>query len=267
MKLNRTAHGKFADGVPTGGASRSFVNNVRLAVQAQQRAKIRTEQRSGRLNKRALIRPVLPPVDGGAWNAKIFYKREESKKINTAVSILVDVSGSMNGTKLAMASKAACLLTNALAKALRVPCEVLAFAYGGRQVSVGVVKTFNQINLDDKDIANGIWATYRSGGGGNDDANAVLIAYDRLLQRRERKRMLIVLSDGCPADDPNAGDPDNNLKYVTESIRKRKQVELYGIGILDTNVTRYYGENAKVVKKLGDLESVLVATLRDHVFI
>src|SRR5688572_7995819 len=119
----------FEEGMPTSAASRSFVNNVRLAIQAQQRTAIRPEQRTGRLYKRALIRPVLPPVDGGAWNSKIFYKRTEHKKINTACTVLVDVSGSMAGSKLAHASMAACLLTNTLAKALHVPTEVICFAF------------------------------------------------------------------------------------------------------------------------------------------
>jgi cobalamin biosynthesis protein CobT len=131
------------DGVPKSGASRAFVNNVRLAIQAQMRTKIRPEQRTGRLNKRALIRPVLPPVDGGKWNAKIFYKKEDSKKINTAVTVLVDVSGSMSGTKLVYASQAACLLSNTLARALKVPTEILCFAYTWGKITIGEVKRFD----------------------------------------------------------------------------------------------------------------------------
>lgn len=257
---------QFPAGTPSGGASKAFVNNVRLMIQAQMRTKIRTEQRTGRLNKRALVRPCLPPVDGGAWNAKIFYKREEARKINTAVTVLVDVSGSMSGEKLACASQAACLLTNALAKALRVPTEVIAFSFG-RGVQVGIVKAFEHPIASDADIAGGIWTTYRMSHGGNDDANALMFAYKRLLQRKEQKRMLIVLSDGSPADDPNGGDPDNALTQVTDSIRNRKLVELYGIGIMDRNVQRYYGKNAKTVTHLKDLEHVLIDTLRDNVFI
>jgi len=256
----------FKDGQPSVGVSRSFVNNVRLALQAQMRTKIRPEQRTGRLYKRALIRPVLPPVDGGAWNSKIFYKREENKKINTAVTVLVDVSGSMAGQKLQHASQAACLLTNCLARALKVPTEVLCFAFR-RNVSMGIVKPFDQVATDDAYIAGGIYASYRMGGGGNDDANALLWAYDRLIKRKEQKRILIVLSDGCPADSPNGCDADASLKYVTDAIRKRNLVSLYGIGIMDNNVTRYYGKNAKVIRKAEDLEHVLVDTLRNTVFV
>lgn len=257
---------KFDAGVPTSGASRAFVNNVRLALQAQMRTKIRPEQRSGRLYKRALIRVVLPPVDGGAWNSKIFYKRDESKRINTAVTILVDVSGSMSSRKLEHASQAACLLTNAIAKALHVPVEVLCFAYR-RHVTIGIVKSFDHPLVSDEHIAGGIYGSYVKGGGGNDDANALLFAYDRLIKRKEQKKIMIVLSDGSPADSPNGGDPDEALKFVTDAIRKRKIVNLYGIGIMDNNVKRYYGTNAKVVTKAEDLEHVLTATLRDTVFV
>lgn len=257
----------FDEGVPTSLASRSFVNNVRLAIQAQQRTRIRPEQRTGKLYKRALIRPVLPPVDGGAWNSKIFYKRDDHKKINTACTVLVDCSGSMSGTKLEHASQAACLLTNTLAKALHVPTEVLCFAFSS-VVTMGIVKAFDTPLMTDAQIAGGIYTSYRSGGGGNDDANALLFAYERLLKRKEAKRMLIVLSDGSPADSPNRGsDPDDGLKYVTDAIRKRNLVSLYGIGICDSNVKRYYGSNARVIHRSSDLESVLVETLSQSVFV
>jgi cobalamin biosynthesis protein CobT len=79
--------------------------------------------------------------------------------------------------------------------------------------------------------------------------------------------MLIVFSDGSPADSPNGSDPDASLIQVTEAIRKRKLVSLHGIGICDRNVQRYYGDNAKVVTNLPDLEKVLIETLRDNVFV
>lgn len=258
----------FPQGIPPVGMSRSFVNNVRLRIQAQMRTKIRPEQRKGRLYKRALVRPLLPPVDGGRWNAKIFYTREEARKINTAVTVLVDVSGSMGGTKLVHASQAACLLTNVLSRALKVPTEVLAFAFGGNCVTMGIVKDFTTPVTTDEEIAGGIHSTFNEAGGGNDDANALLFAYYRLLKRKEPNRILIVLSDGSPADSPNRqSDPDSSLLYVCESIRKDKKITLHGIGIMHPNVKRYYGAQSSVIMKPEDLEHVLVETLGNKVFV
>jgi len=267
--VSQTPRLTYENGIPPMGMSRSFVNNVRLAIQAQQRTKVRTEQRTGRLYKRALVRPLLPPVDGGKWNSKIFYKREETRKINTAVTVMVDVSGSMcaGSGKLEHASMATCLLVNVLSRALKVPTEVLAFAFHGNKCSIGIVKDFNTALTTDAEVAGGVYSSYKYGGGGNDDANALLYGYARLIKRHEQKRIMIVLSDGSPADDPNDGDADANLLYVVQMIRKVGKVDLHGVGIMHPNVIRYYGKGSSVIRTPADLEKVLVDTLSQKVFI
>ena len=89
-------------------------------------------------------------------------------------------------------------------------------------------------------------------------------AAHRLLARDEKRKILIVLSDGNPTCVED-GYADAGLKMVTEDLQSRPDMELYGIGIMDTNVRRYYGDNARVINRADELDEVLLDTLKEAV--
>lgn len=68
------------------------------------------------------------------------------------------------------------------------------------------------------------------------DGEAVDWACNRLLARSESRRILVVLSDGCPADSATglANDPfylDNHLKEVVARRSQQGEVEIIGLGV------------------------------------
>ncbi len=68
------------------------------------------------------------------------------------------------------------------------------------------------------------------------DGEAVDWACDRLLARGESRRILVVISDGCPADSATglANDPfylDNHLKEVVARREQQGAVEILGLGV------------------------------------
>jgi cobaltochelatase CobT len=78
----------------------------------------------------------------------------------------------------------------------------------------------------------------------NIDGEALAWAHRRLLGRPERRRILMMISDGAPVDDStlsvNAGNYlEMHLRQVIEEIETRSSVELIAIGI-GHDVTRYY---------------------------
>jgi cobaltochelatase CobT len=78
----------------------------------------------------------------------------------------------------------------------------------------------------------------------NMDGEALLWAHQRLLRRPERRRILLVISDGAPRDDAtleanDAGYLERHLHTVIDGIEARAAVELAAIGI-GHDVTRYY---------------------------
>ena len=70
----------------------------------------------------------------------------------------------------------------------------------------------------------------------NVDGEALSWSYNRLIKRQEKRKILIVISDGAPVDDSTLSvNPGNylekNLRDTIAQIEKNKNVELLAIGI------------------------------------
>src|SRR5690606_4837998 len=104
----------------------------------------------------------------------------------------------------------------------------------------------------------------------NIDGEALLWAHNRLLQRPEQRRILMVISDGAPVDDSTLSvNPGNyleqHLREVIEYIETRSPVELLAIGI-GHDVTRYYRRAVTIVdaEQLGGTMMEKLAELFDE---
>ena len=78
----------------------------------------------------------------------------------------------------------------------------------------------------------------------NVDGEALMWAHSRLIARPESRRILMVISDGAPADDSTLSVNgrnylDKHLRQVIAEIEDKSPVELVAIGI-GHDVTRYY---------------------------
>lgn len=242
-----------------GASSPSFVSNARRMLQVKAAKHYNNGYKSGKLATSRLYRVALPQIDGGDWNARVFKKRtQEADLLNTAITVLVDWSGSMACEKCHCAGKAAGLINDAFSRVLHVPLEVAAFSSNGEIPSIGVIKSFNEtVTADEMALRFYDFLDYMSG---NNDADVLLWAYNRILQRKEKRKVIIVLSDGSPAD--GIGDPYHALKTVSERILAEKRVDLYGIGIMDENVKAFYPRN-RVIRRIEELEPSLVAVMSE----
>ena len=77
------------------------------------------------------------------------------------------------------------------------------------------------------------------------DGEAIDWACARMSGRDEQRRVLIVISDGCPMDTATklANDPfylDNHLKDVVARHERQGEVEIYGLGV-GSDLSPYYG--------------------------
>jgi cobalamin biosynthesis protein CobT len=92
---------------------------------------------------------------------------------------------------------------------------------------------------------------------GNPDGDSILWTYDRLVKRKEKKKLLIVLSDGSPAaSKSSAGLGEYTLKIIGE-IEQSKNVDIYGLGLCSDSVKYYYKSNS-VVQRPEDIPSKLI---------
>ena len=199
--------------------------------------------------------------NAGSYNEKIFKQKRESEVLNTAVSVLVDMSGSMGGSKMSHAAHSAILLNDSIAK-LGVPVEIAGFT---EQMDGPVHYLFK--NFGSRCEAEHLRARISEGTRhmeDNADGDSILFAYSRLKVRKEKKKLLIVLSDGQPAAHRGRGIYGFTHKVVKE-IEKGGLVDIYGIGIESHAVENFYKQNI-VIKDSSELEKALLTVLKDKLF-
>ena len=191
---------------------------------------------------------------------RIFKQKRATKiHVDSAVYVLGDCSGSMDGRKYV--TSAACQVAiSELLQDLRIPHKMLQFTSSGALRRHFVMKRFDEASVSrDK-----LLSRYGSSGiymGSNADGEAVMEASQELMNRPEKNKILLVLSDGQPAF---MGGDDRYLEDVVKVIEESKAIHLYGIGIMDNSVEKFY-TNHKVVMELTELEHVLMDLLSKNI--
>lgn len=255
-------YGSPSSFMPNNQQSRAFGNQIRRYIQAQARTHVHREQYNGKLHRGSLVRLAMPPVDGGEWNKKLFYQFENKKELNTVIHVLTDWSGSMQGTKMVHAADASGRLVYVFDRVLRVPVQLAAFTNGRTRCDIGLIKAFGDKSISPRQIAENFSKFYKYSSA-NNDADSVMWAYNQLLQRKEKRKILLVLSDGAPAGSW-AGSSSSNLLHVTKSIEKAGKVELYGIGI-ESNAVKTYYSNCKVLNDSDEINKTLFDIIKEGV--
>lgn len=244
--------------------ARRFGSQIRRHIQAKARTQVVREKYHGKLDKSSLVRLALPPIDGGEYNKRVFYDWEDQKELNTCIHVLTDWSGSMNGHKMKYAADASGRLVYTFDRILRVPVQLAAFSNRSTECDIGLIKGFNDRSVCPQDIADSFSKFYRYTSA-NNDADAVMWAYNQLKRRKEERKILIVLSDGCPAGAYSHSNGHKNLQHVTKSIEKDGKVELYGVGICSDAVESYY-TNTRVLMLPSEINTTLMNIIKDGAY-
>ncbi len=211
-------------------------------------------------------------------NSSIFKLENENTEKNTVVSLLLDNSGSMRGKPIVTSAMTAEIITKTLEKC-RVNVEILGFTTkewkGGKSKKLweknkrmnnpGRLNDLLHIVYKDADTP---WNQTKLNLGlvlkdgllkENIDGEALIWASSRLKRRTEKKKILIVISDGAPVDDAtlstnNSNILDNHLREVVTEIEMKKVIDLIAIGI-GHDVSKYYSRAFTIddVEKLGEI--------------
>jgi len=176
-------------------------------------------------------------------NDRLFRKKDQPKKAEANVLILVDASGSMGaGTRASSASECAAVVTEVM-DSLGFGCEVVDFnsdgasasGYTSMRVRKGMNAPLNRITK----------AAIRAPfvGSQNSDGYAVQWCLDRL-KGMKGNRMLFVISDGQPAGpyDKDYRNGEAHLKAVVANAPK--DIGLFSIGIDGMDTSRFYPNGA-----------------------
>ncbi len=131
-------------------------------------------------------------------DTRVFMKKGKAKKADCCYYILLDNSGSTggkHGAKRRAECRAAAIQEEAY-KAL-FPMKIVAFDADGQGIVHEVIKDWNE-NLHQNCCIN--FGAHGRDGWGNEDNFDIAIATRELIARPERKKMLVVLSDGAPGN-------------------------------------------------------------------
>jgi cobaltochelatase CobT len=211
-------------------------------------------QKHGRLDKSSIVKLALPPIDGGEYNKKLFYEMEHSVFKDTAIFVLTDWSGSMNGRKMRSAADASQRLVWVMERILKIPVALATFSNGRSKCDVGYVKPYATRGLSAEEIAKR-FAKFSAYTSANNDADALHWAWHELRKRHETRKILIVLSDGAPAGQWSGRGKDN-LRWLAKQIDHDRHIELYGVGI-HSNAVRNYYKNYKVLNGPEEINETL----------
>lgn len=224
--------------------------------------------KSGKVNPSALSRLFV-------GDNRVFRKKEEIRTEEFDVTLLIDDSGSMMGTRITNATYAAYAMGNAL-DSIGVNFEILGFTTLEERGLVDFDRTkddlrkarergvsysrFTPLNVPVFKAFSEKWgptcfkrlALYAMDERydylrENADGECVEIAAKRLMKESARGKMLIVLSDGAPccgssfSYDPRA--MSNHLKTTVKKI-ENAGVKVVGIGIQTNSVAEFYKDYA-----------------------
>lgn len=228
--------------------------------------------RSGRLNAAALAR--LTTFN----DPRAFTRKQESRTKDVAVGLLLDCSGSMNGKKIQVGSYACYGLSSVLER-MGIKHEIMGFTTGNylpdqmlheqmkynlkysrhQSLYMPILKGFDERMTYDakRRFAGLVEAKFLNC---NVDGESVQVAATRLAQRRETRKILIVLSDGNPS---GPGDPSaqrNHLKQVVQDVQK-SGIDILGIGIMDDSPRVYYPKHV-ILNDLNELPATVIEEVR-----
>ena len=189
-------------------------------------------------------------------NAKVFLRKGEKAGVNTAVHILLDASGSMNGKPIALAVKACFAVASALQAIPGVSVGVTAFP--GNPVpdlpeQQGHWQTVAPVLLHGQKLHTRF--TMKTGGSTPMDA-ALWWVLQQLHSMTEPRKIVVLISDGEPDD----------LKLTQTAIRAVKDagMEVYGIGIHTISIqTLLPGKGSRVINDIAELAPSMFAILHD----
>lgn len=220
---------------------------------------LRDQQRGGKqtglLMGRRLDAHALFRSDG-----KVFTKNAlPIQPPEMAVGLLLDESGSMASCDRATYARASAIILYDFCQALHVPVMVYGHSTGSKGVELYSYSEFDAIDREDK---------YRlvdiSARGSNRDGAALRFVAERLSHRPEELKLLILVSDGQPADTGYYGTAaEEDLRGIQQEYR-RKGILFIAAAIGDDkeDIERIYGDSFLDITDLNQLPVKLTQVVK-----
>lgn len=246
-------------------------STIRRALQSMAKDKWKSGRADGRIDDKRLSGIIL-------GQQEIYKKLIPAPEIDTAVSILIDCSGSMGGDEIALCQQLALVLQIAFS-GTPIKFEILGYTSGDfdslpdrAKIMAAAIKQqtghdpalrsvqlyeFKGFQAHHHVALTTIGNMTKVPMGGTPTGDAILMAHERLSKRPERRHVMFVLTDGAPDDN------DKCIEAV-EAV-ERCGVTVLGIGIRSNAVKRAF-RNWLVLSRAEDLSAAVLGTLSQMLF-
>ncbi|MTH61090.1 cobaltochelatase CobT-related protein [Paracoccus litorisediminis] len=207
---------------------------------------------------------------------RAFTQREEHRSKDTAVMLLIDNSGSMHGQELSVAMHAGYALASTLER-VNIANQVMGFTTGSLSRSAmdalrndpmaySFSRTCTIVMPIFKEFGERVTPTVKRriaaqinaqvGMETNVDGESLEYAAMALMRRTERRKVMLVMSDGQPVGNGTR----QHLTKTVENLTKAG-IETIGIGINTTAVQSYY-PRSMVLNNVADLPKTVMGELK-----
>lgn len=177
------------------------------------------------------------------------------------MGLLVDESGSMGwGDRITHARKTAIVLYD-FCMSLGIPITIYGHSTDSKGVALYSYAEFD--SLDDSDRYRLMDMSARNG---NRDGAALRYVAEHLAKRPESQKLLIIISDGQPADCGYSGtEAEADLRGIKNEYRKRGIV-IFAAAIGDDkeNIRRIYQDGFLDITKLEDLPKNMTQLVKQY---
>lgn len=200
-----------------------------------------------------------------AVESKAWQKRELPTEKDYAISILVDLSGSMSGQKIKETFKALIVLSEVLNR-LSIKTEILGF--NDRLYEYQVFG--ENLSREIRENMGGVLREVNNRQGGraayNDDGWALQETSKRLAKQRASEKFVMVLSDGVPEESPAHSGSEFDLSRIVNRVMRETDQKLIGLGIGSgtQHVERFY-PNSLANINVKEMTEKLADTIREMI--
>lgn len=202
-------------------------------------------------------------------STRVFKTKHQEDAINTAITLLIDSSGSMRGDRIQLSAKIAVAFCETLEK-LQIKTEVLTFTTENSNVGKYVDQAMIDTNMSGYDLrerytrflplytqiikefdeplakAKGRFSKIESRKMHLTPLHEpLLIAAKRLAMRPEPRKLCLVLTDGAPELECSTSLMVEEAQKAVKKINKAG-IEAIGIGILTNSVREIFPESAQI---------------------
>ncbi|WP_082970821.1 cobaltochelatase CobT-related protein [Morganella psychrotolerans] len=248
--------------------SQTLSKDLERAIASKNRVQKVNGLRRGKINSSSLWKVAVPAIN----DDRVFFKKHDHKAVNAAVQLVIDLSGSMGGSRIEIAVAAAYVLSDALDR-IKIPNIITGFTTAGcmgvsssRSASrieplfMPTLKNWNEKANSSTCMARLGLCTNSIPLANNADGESILALAHHHNGRTEDKQIMLVLSDGAPCAAGRGF--SGHLVDVVDFITNKTAIDILAVGIQSSAPAHYYKHHTEV-DSVDDLPKTVISAIRN----